>query len=129
MTTGAGSWCRRGHCSCAQLYRRVNGNRIASDNVVRVREVLSLDDRTECGENAPTKGESIKQIGTRKGVLCSPRRPKYNHCQKGALIQREKDHMPDQGIDQGLDQGIDQGLDQGLDQGIDQGIDQGLAQA
>ena len=108
MTTGAESWCRRGHYSGAQLYRRVKGNRIASDNVVCEREVLSLDEHARSFwmmrevlilderawnvVNAHTRASQRNRHS--KGVLCAPRRPNYDHTRKGALIQRDKDNMP-----------------------------------
>ena len=86
---------------------------------------MSLDDRTECGVNAHTTGES-KEFSTRKGVLCPPLRPMNNHTRKGALIERDQDKKPYQGIVVGADQGLDPGLVASADQGADQGLDPGL---
>ena len=90
-----------------------------------VRRVFFLDDRTECGGNVHTTDES-KEFGTRKSVLCHPRRPTNIHTRKGALIQREQDKKPYQGLDPGLVAGVDQGADQGLDPGLVAGAVAGL---
>ena len=105
--------------SVTESNSRTQGISVAAKVVGGVWGVLSLGDRTECGENAYTTGKSNK-FGTRKSVLCAPRRPKYNHSRKGALIQREPDKMPNQawnGDRPGLDQAQTEdkpGLDQGL---------------
>ena len=101
------------------------GNSVGAKVVTGVRGVLSLDDRTECEGNVHTTDES-KEFGTRKSVLCHPRRPTNNQTRKGALIQREQEKKPYQGIDRDVVVAADQGLDPGLVAGVDQGADQGL---
>ena len=129
MPIGAGQVSDHRQSSAAERISCTQGNSVADKVVAGVRGVLSLDDRTECGENAHTTGESEIEFGTRKGVLCPPRRPKYNHSRKGALIQRDQDKMPYQGTNRDADQGLYPGLVAGVVLGLDQGLYPGLVRA
>ena len=103
---GAGQVSVHHPSSATESISRTLGNSVASKVVTGVREVLSLDDRTERGENAHSTGET-KESDIRKNAFCHPRRPEYNHSRKGALIQREQDEMSNEawnGDRPGLDQ-------------------------
>ena len=98
MSIGASRVSDHRQSVAAESISRTLGNSVAAKFVCGERGALFLGDRTECGGDAHSMGES-KEIGIRKNVLCPPRRPEYNHTRKGALINRNQDEMPNRAWD------------------------------